>query len=354
MRSSARWHPSVLVLLATLACGQVEPFTNPDFNEPGPLDPNPPVRLTWNPGPDVQPAFLQGGEIVFGFSRPGEVNEDQCLGALPNQGGTTLAESCPRTPGSRDSTERYGEARPLTADTVVLLYARRLEGRRLDDNAWIGRAPWRSATEFTARLQFPFRSTSGQIQFTPTHLSLTGPTRVAYLATGEVRACPGLEPVCESSEQELITVGIEAGEVDLANDEPPVVLSGTTYATSIAAGRTTGSALFTLPGDLTVYERSAAGAVTALTTLPGTSAVRDPTLAGSRLVSVVDGAVSLYTLADGALVQVSGGGDLVLTDLLTGGSTVIASGGWTRPSLSPDGRQLVAVRGSDIYRFDLP
>ena len=353
MRPSARWHPSVLFLLTCIACGQAEPFTDPDFNEPGPFDPTPPVRLTYNPGPDVQPAFLQGGEIVFGFSRPGEFNEDQCLGALPNQGGTTLAESCPRTAGSRDSTERYGEARPLTADTVALVYASRLVGRRVDDNAWIGTAPWRSATEFTVRLQFPFRSASGRIQFTPTHLSVTGPGLVAYLATETNTACPGLTFPC--GQQASITYGTEVGEVDLASDAQPLVLSGTAWATSVAAGRTPGAILFTLPGDLRVYERNASGAITDLATVPGFNAARDPMLVGSRLVSIVNGSVSFYTLPDSVtVVQVSSGGDIVLTDLLTGTSSVVATGGWTRPSLSADGRQLVAVSGGDIYRFDLP
>lgn len=355
MRPSARWHPSVLFLLACIACGQAEPFTDPDFTEPGPFDPTPPVRLTYNPGPDVQPAFLQGGEIVFGFSRPGEFNEDQCLGALPNQGGTTLAESCPRTAGSRDSTERYGEARPLTADTVALVYASRLVGRRVDDNAWIGTAPWRSATEFTPRLRFPFLAPSGRLQFTPTHLSVTAPGLVAYLATESASACPGFVFPCDFPlEQVLITYGREVGQVELASTNAPQVLSGTDYVTSIAAGRSPGAILFTLPEDVRIYERDASGAVTTVATVPGFGAARDPTLAGSRLVSVVGGSLSYYALPDGTVVQVAGSGDLVLTDLLTGSSSVVATGGWSRPSLSADARQLVAVRGGDIYRFDLP
>ena len=346
-----RWHLGVVLLLATMACGQVEPFTNPDFTAPGPFDPTPPVRLTYNPGLDLQPAFLPGGEIVFGFARPGEINGDQCLGVLPNQGGTTIAESCPRTLGSRDSTERYGEARATDDNTVALVVASRLEGRRTDDNAWIGTAPWRSATEFTPRLRFPFSPSSGTVLFTPTHLSVVSASSVAYLGVASSPACPGFEYPC--MDQVLLTYGRQAGMVDLATTDPPQVLSGTDYVTSIAPGRAPGSILFTRALEQIVYERDANGAETVLVEVPG-FAVRDPSLAGNRLVSVVNGAVGVYTLADSTLVQVSGGGTLVLTDLLTGTSTILAEGAWERPSLSPDGRQVVAQQAGDIYRFDLP
>jgi len=352
VRLLPRRYTAALLLLGLSACSQAEPFTNPDTNEPTAFDPTPPVRLTYNPGPDVEPAFLPGGEIVFGFSRPGEPNEDQCLGALPNQGGTTVAESCPRTAGSRDSTERYGEARALTADTVALVVATRRAGRRTDDFAWIGRAPWRSATEFTPRVRFPFTSTTGTVQFTPRYLSVVAPDVVVYVATETESACPGLAFPC--TDQVLVTYGTEVGEVALHDSTPPVVLAGVERPTSIAPGPTPGSILFTLTADARVFLREASGAIT-LFAVPSTSnAVRDPSLAGNLLVSVVNGDLGYYTLPDSSLVQDGAGGDLVLTDLTTGQSRLLAQGSWHRPYFSADGRQVVAEGDGDIYRFDLP
>lgn len=347
-----RWHTAFLLLLGLSACSQAEPFTNPDHNEPTAFDPTPPVRLTWNPGPDVEPAFLPGSEVVFGFSRPGEPNGDQCLGALPNQGGTTLAESCPRTASSRDSTERYGEARPLTADTVALVVATRRAGRRTDDFAWIGRAPWRSATEFTPRLRFPFPSATGTLQLTPQYLSIVAPNVVAYVATGSETACAGSSYPCDG--QVLVTYGTEVGQVSLADSAPPVVLGGVSRPTSIAPGPTPGSILFTLAADDLVYQRDASGSITVLARPDSLNTVRDVSLAGNLLVSVVGGELGFYTLPDGTLVQDNAGGDLMLTDLGTGQSRLLARGAWRRPYISADGRQVVAEGNSDIYRFDLP
>lgn len=352
MHLQRRWHAQVALLLGLWACSQAEPFTNPDYREPTAFDPTPPVRLTYNPGPDVEPAFLPGSEIVFGFSRPGEPNEDQCLGALPNQGGTTLAESCPRTAASRDSTERYGEARALTADTVALVVATRRAGRRTDDFAWIGRAPWRSATEFTPRLRFPFPSATGLMHFTPRYLSVVAPNVVAYVATRPETACPGTTYPCDG--QVLVTFGTEVGQVNLGDSAPPVVLSGIRLPTSIAPGPAPGSILFTLVADVQVYQRDAAGTITVFASPGASTAVRDPSLAGNLLVSVVDGPLSFYTLPDSSLVQDDVGGDLMLTDLDTGQSRLLARGFWRRPYLSADGRQVVAEGDGDIYRFDLP
>jgi hypothetical protein len=237
---------------------------------------------------------------------------------------------------------------------VALVLAVRLVGRRVDDNAWIGTAPWRSATEFTPRLQFPFRAPSGTIQFPPTHLSPLGGSSVAYLATSTGSACPGTEYPCFFPvRQERITFGREVGVVDLANGEAPVVLAELDYATSIAPSRTPGAILFTRAFDNTVYERLPSGAIDVIATVPG-FAVRDPALVGTRLASIVNGSVRTYTLPDSTIVQVAGAGNLVLTDLITGVSTVLATGSWQRPSLSSDARQLVAERSGDLYRFDLP
>ena len=43
-----------------------------------------PIQLTYNPGPDLTPAFLPGDTVVlYSYTRHGGLAVNQCLGALP-------------------------------------------------------------------------------------------------------------------------------------------------------------------------------------------------------------------------------------------------------------------------------
>ncbi len=355
MRQHVRY---LLALISLVGCGHTDPFTDQDNSEDGPFAPGDPLKLTYNVGFDAYPFYLPGDTLVgYAFQRPGTTNGNQCFGVLPAGGGTTISESCPRTAASLDSTERFEVGVPLTADSVLLVQVTRVAGGRADDFAYIGRAAWNDATSFSVIQRFPIRTPAGSIEFTPSHMALTGDGNVAYLSTTASSACPGFEPFCEDPIRPVLLVhGLEIAQVPLAGGAIQV-LPGTDLATSMGAGRSPGSVIFTRPLDTRVYERDAGGVITVLVDMVEGPAARDVQLHGDTVVAITGGMVSVFTLPDGRQVQSVSPGNITLARISTGEVTLAAMGSWSRPSFSGDGTKLVAEfagGAGDVYVVTLP
>ncbi len=364
LRTRIRFLLLPALVLHASACSHSAPFQDPDETNQGPFSPALPVQLTYNPGPDLTPAFLPGDTLVlYSYLAGGSLTFNQCIGALPVAGGTAVSQSCPRTAAALDSTERYENPVALNDSTIVLVQSLRPRGARVDDVNLIGTAPWRTADQVTVRFEFPFPSPTGAFEISASYLSLLGGHELAYLAVIDVSACPGTLPYCD--QPALLRVGREVAQLDLQGTGDPVVLPGTAYATSAGAGRSPGSVLFTLPFDSRVYERQSDGSTITLFDFGGFTYPRDPMVVGTTLVAIVDGSVEQWTDSDGLALQVAGGGNIALVNL-TGGQQQIITGYYSRPTLSADGRVLIAegkpVDGNgqpvpvevDLYRFDLP
>jgi len=349
----------LLALMSVMGCGHTDPFTDPDNAEDGPFAAGDPLRLTYNVGVDGFPFYLPGDSLIgYAFARPGATNSNQCFGVLPVGGGTTISESCPRTAASLDSTERFEVGVPLSADSVLLLNVTRRFGRLTDDVGYIGRAPWRDATSFSVIQRFPIQTPSGSIEFPPSHMALTGDGHVAYLATTISSACPGLDPTCPDPIRPVPLVhGLEIAQVPLTGGAIQV-LSGTAFATSMAAGRAPGSVIFTLPLDTQVYERDGAGNITVLVDMLQGPAARDVQLHGDSVVAITGGPVEVYILPDGQLLQSVTPGNISIGRISTGEASVVVPGAWARPSFSSDGTKLVAqsfdTGAGDVYTVTLP
>ncbi|HXI21885.1 MAG TPA: hypothetical protein VNH46_12395, partial [Gemmatimonadales bacterium] len=74
--------------------------------------------------------------------------------------------------------------------------------------------------------------------------------------------------------------------------------------------------------------------------------VRDPDVAGGRMIAVLDGQPNLRFVPAFGTVQVDYGGHLVLVDLATGGETILPDNGmlYKRPRFSPAGDRIVVER----------
>jgi hypothetical protein len=341
--------------IALAACTHTEAFENPDRTIDGPFAPGNPLQLTYNAGADQTPAFVPAGDgVLYAFARPGTDDGDQCLGLLPPAGGTAT-EWCPRSAGSRDSTDRLGE--PVSLDETALLYTRasRPIGSTADAWSYLGTAPLADPDAYVPRVRFPFTASSGRL-----HLGAAFPValdgdRIAYLAQRLVSASP--DP--EGEFAQLVVRGVEIAIASLADDAPPAPVPGTEDATSLAPGAGPGELLFTRPSDANVYVRRADGAIEVLHTFAET--VREPSLAAGRLLAVVGGNVEMWFEGVPATqtAQVDFGGPLVLVDLDTGEETLITAptARYRRPRLSPDGTFAVAqTAGSspDLFRLELP
>ncbi len=94
----AQWSLRALVILLVASVVQSCDHSAPlDVAEQLPLDPRGatlPIRLTYNPSDDIDPA-VGGDMIVYSLLEPGREDRDRCLGYLPTAGGTRLALRCP-------------------------------------------------------------------------------------------------------------------------------------------------------------------------------------------------------------------------------------------------------------------
>ena len=341
--------------LALAACSHTEAFENPDRTIDGPFAPGAPLRLTYNAGADQAPAFVPTGDgVLYAFVRPGTGDGDQCLGLLP-PGGGTATEWCPRSAGSRDSTDRLGE--PVSLDETALLYPRasRPIGAVADAWSYLGTAPVTDPDAFAPRVRFPFTASSGRLHLRAAFPIVLDGGRIAYLARKLVSAAP--VPTGEGAL--LVELGVEVAIASLADDAAPAPVEGTADATSLAPGAAAGEFLFTRPDDASVYVRRADGTVEVLHTFAATA--REPSLAAGRLLAVVGGSVGMWFEGVPATqtAQVDFGGPLVLVDLDTGEETVISSPAalYRRPRLSPDGTFAVAQTAGDspdLHRLELP
>src|SRR3954449_63575 len=94
----------LLALLLLLGCGHSEPFTNPDTSTDQPFDPGPPVRLTANPGGDLQPAWTADGSgLLYSVSDPARQDRDVCLALIPAGGARQSEQWCDVPEGFRRS-----------------------------------------------------------------------------------------------------------------------------------------------------------------------------------------------------------------------------------------------------------
>src|SRR5882672_3924905 len=81
--------------LLVLACGHTEPFSTQPYGTTAPFDPTPPVRLTFNTGPDRGASWLPDGSgILYSAQQPGRPDFDVCLAELPPDGGAQRRLVC--------------------------------------------------------------------------------------------------------------------------------------------------------------------------------------------------------------------------------------------------------------------
>ena len=350
------------LLLVASACGHSEPFQDPDETNRGPFSPATPIQLTYNVGPDVTPSFLPGDTVVlYSFTRTGGLAGNQCVGALPVGGGTTISESCPRSAPALDSLERYENPVALNDSIIVLVQSSRLRGAARDKTVILGTAPWRRADQFTPRQEFPRPSSSGALQNSASYLSLIGGSELAYLGMTDAFVCPPGTPDCKVPTP--MKIGREVARLDLQGSGGPVAIPGTDSATAVATGRSAGAILFTLPFDSRVYERLANGSTVTLFDFGSGNVARDPMVAGSQLAAIVGDAVEAWT-AGPQTVQVDPGGIIALVNLSSGQVQYLTEMPlrYKRPVLSANGHVLIAEgadslvpgRAANLFRFDLP
>src|SRR5258706_4806727 len=90
---------AVWLAAAVVACGHTAPFGPGVYTPNGPLGGGATLRLTYNPGTDLAPAWLpSGGGILYTAQRPARGGRDPCFSGPPPAGGGDRRSRFPPPP----------------------------------------------------------------------------------------------------------------------------------------------------------------------------------------------------------------------------------------------------------------
>jgi hypothetical protein len=340
--------PRLLGLLLLLGCGHSEPFTNPDTGTDRPFDPGPPVRLTANPGGDLQPAWTaDGSALLYSVSDPARRDHDICLGLMPAGSDRQSDLWCDVAAGS-GSSDAVLAAGPAPDGRLAYLATTSDPANPVPETIALRISPTSDPTAGMQLLHLPYSRGAALVNWAGRIHWVQG-DRLAYLGqTIRVRqSCADF--VCGAPDTVFANVG---GELLELGSRAPAALPGTAGATGLATVGDGAVVLYTLPGDSRIFRRNlAGGAVTVAHDFGTAGPARDLDAAGTRIVAVVGGLVTQVDDPDLGPIQADLGGVLHLVDLADGSDTPIPEAGrlYRRPAISPAGDVVVA----EGYQFHI-
>jgi hypothetical protein len=366
-----------LVALAVLAlggCAHEQPFQPQDSTTDRPFSPGTPVRLTYNPGADLRPAWLpDGSAFVYAWQQLGQPDLDRCLGIMGAAGGTRTTTICNPNPAAVDSADLFDAASPSPAGDLLYVRTSSRPGAIPPDHGGVFLAPLADPLNATEVLTLPSPSPSGRT--------------LGFISTARWRSAKRLLYVGQSvvysreyngAPLDTLVTGVEIVEMDLTGAQPLVsTLPLTDGASSAALTETRDTLYYTLNNDSRVYRLVLTSAELTIAHDFGARGIaRDVTVRGGNLVAVVGGEIRYSADSIIGPVQADGGGDLVSVDLATGAESdlpvdhpllfrhpefspgsgpirLVAEGYAPTGNPSPTRNQLVSKVG-DLYLYESP
>ncbi|HXI20757.1 MAG TPA: hypothetical protein VNH46_06710 [Gemmatimonadales bacterium] len=328
--------PYGLFLALAVGCNHPAPFGSSATGVDGPFGGGaPPVRLTYNIGYDIWPSWSPDGSRIFYSAQDSmRPDKDHCVVAMPAAGGTRTPLQCP-APFQNDLTEIFQQP---AFDGQRLAYAVSELGSAPEHapfrfSMWLAPA----APNATARsiLQFPYLAPSGSPHDAPMYLQWLRPGVLLYL---------GAENGCCNKDTLRFGENVVLFDVTAPKGTPRTYVPGTHRASAVAGSRDGTAIFYTFYGDSAVYRQDlASGQVDTAHNFGSGHIVRDPDVAGGRMIAVLDGQPNLRFVPPFDTVQVDYGGHLVLVDLASGAETILPDNGmlYKRPRFSPAGDRIV-------------
>ncbi len=326
---------SALTLVFLLGCGHSDAFeTDPPVKLDRPFQPGVPVQFTLNIAADDTPSWSQDGSTIFWSAQqplPGTL--DSCISQLPVTGGTLTELQCPAVfdglrsryyaPATRDTLLAYGREESSTSSPFAFHTF----------SLWLSGIRPKSAP--SKLLDFPYSAPSGRPHDMPLFLQWLKPGVLLYLGMETGGCCA----------DDTLRFGEQVVLLDVSGTTPTRTFVPGTERASAVSGSADGTTIYyTFPGDSVVFQQVlATGTVTPLHNFGLGHIVRDPSVAGNRLVAVIDGRPKTQDLVPFGVVNVDFGGELAVVDLTTGGETILnIPPYWYRhPRFSPDGSRFV-------------
>jgi len=353
---------AVWLAAAVVACGHTAPFGPGVYTPNGPLGGGATLRLTYNPGTDLAPAWLpSGGGILYSAERLDRVDRDRCFAVLPPAGGAIERYVC-RTSAADDSVDVFEGAALASDGQIAYVRARshRLPGRPISPDVQalvVATLADPNNVRVLRPLAYTAPPPSGRIHEGISHIGWLAQSRLVYL--GEHVTYP---QACSNCPRDTVRTGIEVVTLDFAGATPVLAVVPTTdSASSVAVGATGDTIYFTRNGDSRVYRYVfSSGQTDTVHDFGAAGIARDVGLANGRLVAVVGGDVTYVVDTVLGASQVDHGGELHIVTLGTGAETVLgdSTSRFRRPAFSPDGTRLAtelwANGRADLWLLDVP
>jgi hypothetical protein len=331
-----------LLALGIQACAHGDPFGSGTPTRNGPFAPGTPLRLTYSPGQDLEPAWLPADSgILYVLQQVEYPDDDRCLGVQPAGGGTLRARKCFTRDLAHLSTDALET--PAVAASGILAWVEAHGPAGAIQPASAGIRVGNLATVDTGRIvrSLPYFAASGQVHTTATHLGWLGADTLVYVGAEVLYT-----RACSTCKLDTLVTGRDVVLLDL-NDPSgtPTVVPGTTSASSVFPASDRTALYYTLGGDSRVYRRLlASGDTSTVADFDTLGIVRDATVIDSVVIAVVGGQVSYNTNPLFDRLQTDSGGLLVREDLRTGVRSLLGDGSlyYRHPRPSGDGQFVVA------------
>lgn len=361
---------AIILSLIAAACDHEGALTPAVSTPNGPLGSGSVVRLTYNPGADLDPAWLPDGSgFFYTMERLDRPDRDRCLAQMPGNGGSIVREICNLSAASADSVDAFSAATASPGGRMVYVRASApIEftwplAPRFHDLVLTGLV---EPQRFSVVETFPLLTPGGRTHDEAAQIRWLDDRSLVYLAQS-VRYVPG----CPFCSPDTIHIGLEIARIDLGGPAPTLsILTGTDQASSLT---TVGSdtVYFTVYGDSRVFRLAlGSGVLGVVHDFGGGASPRDVQVSGGRLVAVVGGSVEFRVDSVLGPIARDRGGDLHVVDLQTGADQPQPVAGllFRHLALDPSGRVVIAegrpivIVGSDttflpagdLWRLQLP
>ena len=350
---------AVWLAAAVTACEHTATFAPGTYTPNGPFGSGPALRLTYNPGTDLFPAWLPGGAgILYTAERVDRADRDHCFAVLPSGGGAITRYDCPST-ASNDSIDVFDGA-SLSPDgriAYVRASSRRIPVRPIAPQVEeLVVAPLADPNAVLVLRPLDYTAPSGRLHQGISHIGWLSPTRLVYLGERVTypQACSGCAP-------DTVRTGIEITTLDFSGATPVLaIVPGTDSASSVVVGGTGDTIYFSRNGDSRVYRYTFSSGQTDTIHDFVVGIARDVGVAAGRLVAVVGGDVTYVADTVLGVSQVDHGGELYFVTLASGIEATIGdpTSRFRRPALSADGTRVVAevhtLGRSDLWLLTVP
>ncbi|HWA16271.1 MAG TPA: hypothetical protein VG817_07555 [Gemmatimonadales bacterium] len=350
----------VAILLLAAGCSHGDALSTAFNGDKGPLDPGPPVRLTYSAREDQYAGWsLDGQGIVYTFVDAASRSGDRCLALLPPGGGQATVTRCGGTDGADDSTDTFIDAAEVQADRYAWVELHTLRGRILPDYGAIMLGALQQGSLPVKLTTLPYVAPSGNVHLSASNLRRLSPAQLAYIGVDLVPRSP-----CQGCKPDTLVVWHEVMLLNTTGG-PPVPLANSDQTSSIWPDAAGTGIYYTVTGDSRVFHRTLAGGAGDMVHDFGAEGIaRDVSVSGDRLVAVVGGRITYgFDPLIGAPLQFDSGGRLFTVNLSSGDEQelFLANTRFRRPAIAPGGQSVVAEgvdttttnRQPDLWLFRL-